>query len=392
MMQATDGNTALAKAIRAKVFDAGAVDVLVSTDLNHVGYLSGYRSILFDAIRHYSAAVVATRDKAIIVTGASDGAAALEAMQDPALVYRHGNFYMAASEPGVGCDAMPPAAGSFFEAIAAALSTIARPGDIIGIDAADEWTKQCLADLAAPRQTASAQAAIAKSRAVKLPAEIERLRIASHITETGMILAMSGAGEGMTELDISSVISAEIVRGGGIPRFMVVTTGLRSAFVDAYATSNKLRNGDLVRLDLGASFGGYWSDMARTFVVGEPTKLQQDRYQALLEGELAQLEHARAGNSAASLFDVAVQTVRKGAALPAYQRTHCGHGIGLRAHEYPTLHPANADVMLEPGMVFCVETPYYEIGWGGMMVEDTIVITEGAPEYLTRSDRSLRII
>jgi Xaa-Pro aminopeptidase len=88
------------------------------------------------------------------------------------------------------------------------------------------------------------------------------------------------------------------------------------------------------------------------------------------------------------LFDVAVDTVRKGA-LPEYQRTHCGHGIGLAAHEFPVLNPANRDVIVEEGMVFCIETPYYEIGWGGMMVEDMIVVRRHGPELLTKLPREL---
>ena len=124
-------------------------------------------------------------------------------------------------------------------------------------------------------------------------------------------------------------------------------------------------------------------------MVGEPTRDQQQRYDALMEGELAQLAFARPGVTAGDLFNVAVERVRKGA-LPNYQRTHCGHGIGIGAHEFPTLNAANQNVELQEGMVFCVETPYYEIGWGGMMVEDMIVIREGGNECLTQLPRELR--
>jgi Xaa-Pro dipeptidase len=113
------------------------------------------------------------------------------------------------------------------------------------------------------------------------------------------------------------------------------------------------------------------------------------RYGALLDGELAQLALARAGVTAADLFHVAVDRVRKGA-LPHYQRHHCGHGIGADVYEFPTLNAANQDAVLEEGMVLCVETPYYEIGWGGMMVEDMIVIRQDGNECLTHLPRELR--
>jgi len=79
-------------------------------------------------------------------------------------------------------------------------------------------------------------------------------------------------------------------------------------------------------------------------------------------------------------------------ALPKYQRSHCGHGIGITVHEFPALNSANERVEIEEGMVLCVETPYYEIGRGGMMVEDMIVIRNGGNECLTRMPRELRLL
>ena len=168
------------------------------------------------------------------------------------------------------------------------------------------------------------------------------------------------------------MIAGEMRAGGGVPRFVVVTCGERSALADAYATPANLKMGDLVRFDLGCTVNGYWADMARTAVVGPAARDQQQRYDALREGEEVQRAVARAGVSASELFKVAVERVRQGA-LSDYKRSHCGHGIGIDVHEFPTLNAANRDVVLEDGMVLCVETPYYQIGWGGMMVEDMIV-------------------
>ncbi len=95
------------------------------------------------------------------------------------------------------------------------------------------------------------------------------------------------------------------------------------------------------------------------------------------------------GVTAGDLFKLAVEGVRK-AGFETYQRSHCGHGLGIGAHEFPTLNSANQDVEIEEGMVLCVETPYYELGWGGMMVEDIIVIREDGNECLTSLPRELR--
>lgn len=89
----------LAQKVREKVFGAcGDVDAIISTDPTHVGYLCGYRTILFDLIRTYRCATIVTRDKAVLVTGASDAAAALEVLRDPACIYRYGVFFL--NRPG----------------------------------------------------------------------------------------------------------------------------------------------------------------------------------------------------------------------------------------------------------------------------------------------------
>jgi Xaa-Pro aminopeptidase len=90
------------------------------------------------------------------------------------------------------------------------------------------------------------------------------------------------------------------------------------------------------------------------------------------------------------LFDAAVATVEAHGLAP-YRRHHCGHAIGTEVYERPVVAPGWPTV-LQAGMVFCVETPFYEIGWGGMMVEDALVVTEEGAEVMTVSDRSLRVI
>src|SRR5690606_27622465 len=98
----------------------------------------------------------------------------------------------------------------------------------------------------------------------------------------------------------------------------------------------------------------------------------------------------RAGVRAADLFDTAVAAVRE-AGIPPYHRHHCGHGIGLAGYEYPLIEPGS-HAILETGSCLCVETPFYEIGWGGMMVEDLVVIEENGFRPLSTPDRSLTII
>lgn len=386
-----DDLKAIAEKVRHKVFASCAhpADVIISTDPTHVGYLSGYRSVLFDLMRDYRSAVIATRDSVALVTGASDAAAALEVLGDPACIYRYGVFFFESSGTG-GADwsSMPKVESTFSDALRAALVATVKPHHAVGFDAANAWELQELKNLVSAHGF-DARSTIIKARRTKLPEEIKKIAHAAAITERGLKKAFEQARAGITELELSTIIAGEMRAGGGVPRFVVVTCGERSALADAYATPAKLRDGDLVRFDIGCTVDGYWADMARSAVVGEPSTEQQQRYDALLAGELEQLAVARAGIRAGELFKVAVDRVRQGA-LPDYKRSHCGHGIGIDVHEFPTLNSANHDVELEDGMVLCVETPYYQIGWGGMMVEDMIVIRPNGNETLTRLPRELR--
>jgi Xaa-Pro aminopeptidase len=381
---------AIAEKARAKVFAASgnAADIIVSTDPSNVGYLCGYRTVLLDLFPSYRCAAIVTRDQAMLVTGASDAPAALEVLRDPACVYRYGMFFFDSTGGEVDFSALPKPEATFGDALGAALAAVAKPHHTIGLDCRAEWELKELQALAGTRSV-DARPGILKARRTKLPEEIEKIRHAASITERGMAMAFDHAKSGVTELELSTIIAGEMRAGGGVPRFVVVTAGERSALADTYASSARLAKGDLLRLDIGCTVDGYWADTARTGVVGEPTGDQQTRYDALAEGELAQLKLARAGVSAGDLFKVAVDGVRNGA-LPNYKRTHCGHGIGVDVYEYPTLNPAFQNAELEDGMVLCVETPYYELGWGGMMVEDMIVIRPTGNECLTRLPRDLR--
>ncbi len=381
----------IAEKARHKVFASceQTADVIVSTDPTHVGYLCGYRSVLFDLMRDYRSAVIFTREKAVLVTGASDAAAALEVLCDPACIYRYGVFFFESSgAEGADWSAMPKVESTFADALRAAFAATVKAHHAVGLDAANAWELQELKSLAAARGF-DVRSTILRARRAKLPEEIKTIARAAAITERGLAKAFAQARAGVTELELSAIIAGEMRSGGGVPRFVVVTCGERSALADAYATPAKLREGDLVRFDIGCTVDGYWADMARSAVVGEPTRAQQQRYDALLAGEEAQRALARAGVRAGELFKIAVDRVRQGA-LPEYKRSHCGHGIGIDVHEFPTLNAANQNVALEDGMVLCVETPYYEIGWGGMMVEDMIVIRPNGNESLTHLPRELR--
>lgn len=379
----------LAALCRSRFFSLGQdLDAVITTDPVHIGYLCGYRSILHDMLR-YRQALIVTRDRLLLVTGASDGAAALEVLGNPESIWRYGTFFVEQSPQVDGYRQMPPAGGDFAAALTATLQSLGLAGIRIGLDLLEPGEDALIRGVLAGCSFADPSETFRQARMIKLDGELELLRKASRITDQAIALIHPLIRAGVSELEIAAEINSHIVRHGGIARFVVVTSGERSSRVDAYATAKTLAERELVRLDIGCTVGGYWSDMARTFTVGEPCDVQQARYDALLKGETAQLALLKPGIRAADLYEEAMRTVRAGA-LPGYDRNHCGHGIGTRVSEFPLLAPGQ-DVVIEPGMVFCVETPYYELGWGGMMVEDTAIVTKDGNELLTSSPRSLNL-
>lgn len=356
-----------------------------------VVYATGYRSVAGDLFRSHRMLALVSADRTVLVGGASDGAAVLEsAMVDDYVPF--GTFYFESGN--FESDGRPAPESelsgqndSFEEAVADAAARVGLTGRV-GVDAG-------AAEVAASLQRAGVEAVDATGwmqdlRAVKLPAEIALLNEAVRLAEAGIDAAIAMAGVGATEIELATVVAATMAQGGGVPGFMVVTSGPRSALSDARPTNRRLARGDLLRFDVGCTVDGYWSDIGRTAVVGEPDDLQASRYAAILTGEEEQLKAARPGITAGELFDVAVERVER-AGLKPYRRHHCGHAIGIEIYERPIVSPGAATV-LAPGMVFCVETPYYQIGWGGMMVEDALVVTDIGCDVLSTSDRSLRVI
>nr|WP_247880303.1 M24 family metallopeptidase [Brucella pituitosa] len=214
--------------------------------------------------------------------------------------------------------------------------------------------------------------------------------MASQLVEQGFRTVAEIARTGITERELAAEITRCIVAGGGVPRFVSVTSGERSALADAYPTNRKILAGDILRIDAGCTVDGYWSDIGRTFVFGEPDGRQRRIYEALHAGLEAELSAVRAGIPAEDLFATAVESVRS-SGITHYRRQHCGHGIGLRSYDNPTIRPGEATPLLE-GMCLCLETPYYEIGVDGMMIEDMIRVTETGYEPLTTISRELVVI
>ncbi len=361
-------------------------DAVVLTAPESIDYATGYRSVGAGLFRGHSMAAIITTEDCWLVAPAGDSAPAAEVGVQPERIVPFGRFFFESTEISP-LQSMSDRHTDVATAVQTALREVAGPR--IALERAPGSSVPSVVESMHP-EAPDATEWMAGVRGCKLPGEVALLRYAAQLAESGIATALEHARPGITEAELASHVAATMVAGGADPRFVVATVGERTALADTYPTERPWRPGELARFDVGCVYRGYWSDMARTAVLGEPDRRMSTRYAALLAGEEQQLALARPGISAGELFDTAVDVVERSGPRP-YRRHHCGHGIGLAVYEPPIIAPGVRTALRE-GMTFCFETPHYELGWGGMMVEDTVVVTASGVDLLTVSPRELMVV
>jgi Xaa-Pro dipeptidase len=371
-----------------KAVAASGYSAVIACGAENVAYATGYRSSAGGHRRAQRMAAVVTAGAVLLVAPTADAPAALAGGYPPDGYVPYGSFFFdrAAGQPP-GPEA-GRAAGSLPAGVSAALDALQIAG-AVGVDEADlaPAVRAALESLAPRLRLFSANDWFLSVRRSKFAEEVQLLRHAALLAQRGIVAAFGALRPGVTERQLAAVVAQDMSAGGGRPQFVVVTTGARAALSDVLPGDSQVRAGDLVRFDVGCSYEGYASDIARTAVAGPPTAQQRDRYAALEAGQAAQLAALRPGVTAGDLFDIAVRTVEEHGLRP-YRRHHCGHAIGMAGYETPVISPGVGTVV-EPGDVYCLETPFYELGWGGMMIEDTVAVGEHANDVFTTLGREL---
>ncbi len=228
------------------------------------------------------------------------------------------------------------------------------------------------------------------ARAIKTPEEVACLRKSAQIADKSIQAALAVAREGATEMDLARAFHGTTINEGGMPVLGCIGFGARSAMTNVQPSEYALKQGDIIRFDVGGRYGHYRADIARNGVLGEPTKKLAQYHRAICVGLDRAIEMIKPGVRACDVFEASVETVRR-EGIPHYRRSHVGHGIGLDGYDAPDIAPSNT-ATFEEGMVICVETPYYEMGFGGLQVEDTLVITKDSVESFMLSSTKLRVV
>lgn len=232
---------------------------------------------------------------------------------------------------------------------------------------------------------------IRRLRARKTPEEVERLQRAARITDRVAELVLNHLSAGRTEQEVAVSIELALAELGAEPAFdSLVQSGPNSALPHLRPTGRRLQPGDLVLLDFGGALEGYRADLTRMAVLGEPDPRQREMHRLVLEAHDAALAVVRAGATTGEV-DAAARSVIGAAGLGDRFLHRVGHGLGLEAHEEPSLEPGGTTV-LEEGMVVTVEPGVYIPSWGGIRIEDDVVVEAGGARLLTQAARELRAL
>lgn len=220
--------------------------------------------------------------------------------------------------------------------------------------------------------------------------EIQKMKKAADIAQNAMIATLHKIRAGMTEKEIANELLIQLLREGSDPEMPfapIVATGEHSANPHAVPTDRALQFGDLLLMDWGASFEGYFSDITRTFTFGEVGPELMKIGNIVLEANTAARNTGRPGIAAGEI-DRAARTVISAAGYGEFFIHRTGHGLGMEAHETPYIFEEN-DLILSPGAVFTIEPGIYLPGKGGVRIEDDVVITDNGLESLTDMPRQV---
>jgi len=232
---------------------------------------------------------------------------------------------------------------------------------------------------------------IRRMRLIKREDEIAKLARAAVITDAAGARVFAQMRVGMSELDVAMMIGSSIGAQGGTLSFSsLVQSGPNSAMPHATPSSRKLAVGDFVLLDFGAAVDKYNADTTRMAVVGKPSAKHQEIHDVVLSANQASIAAVRAGVTTGDV-DAAARRVIDAAGYGPQFFHRVGHGLGLEEHEDPSLDPGSTTV-LEAGMVFTIEPGIYVEGFGGVRIEDDVVVEAQGCRVLTTADRGLKVI
>ena len=223
----------------------------------------------------------------------------------------------------------------------------------------------------------------------KDPDEVMRIERAGEVAIRALERTLAEVRVGMTELQVAGILEHALRDEGseGFPFPSIVATGPRSALPHARASSAKIRDGDILLMDFGAEVAGYCADITRTVVVGRATDEQREVYDVVRKANEQASHDIRPGMTGRDADAIARGYIERRGFGELFGHG-LGHGVGLEVHEAPRL-ARTAEGALSEGAVVTIEPGVYRPGWGGVRIEDDVVLDADGPRILTKFTREL---
>ena len=340
------------------------IGALVLTALPNIRYVSGFTGS--------TATVLITLDRAIILV---DARYTLQAGQEcPGFEVIQYSGDVLKSAAGLVNEMAPGRLG--FEAEHMTYSSHARLRSLVSKETKLTSTKRIVESI----------------RYVKDPDEIEKIRRAVVIVDECFSYIIKHIKPGMMEREVALDIDTFMRKHGAEMQGFetIVAAGPNAAFPHHKPTDAVLQAGQMVKLDYGALLDGYNSDITRTIFLGEPDDKQREVYNVVLGAQLAAIDAIRPGKSGKEIDAVARDYITSKGYGDNFGHG-LGHSLGVEVHDGPGLSPTS-EVVLLSGMVMTVEPGIYIEGWGGVRIEDDVVVWDDGAEILTKSTKDVVVV
>ena len=266
------------------------------------------------------------------------------------------------------------------------VQTIAFEKDYVTVKQMEDWNEKL------PPKFSGVSGWVEELRMIKSDDEIDNIRSAARIADEAFVQLLPTLRSGLTEREVALELEFLMRKAGasGMSFDPIIASGPRSALPHARPGDRIFSVGDFVVFDFGCVVNGYCSDMTRTVVIGEPEEKHLTIYDLVLEAQMESLKAVGPGKTGAEI-DAIARNIISDNGYGEYFGHGLGHSLGLEVHENPRLSKTDQTV-LQPGMIVTVEPGVYLPDFGGVRIEDLVLVTEDGHEVLSSTFKELYVV